>query len=134
MAFATEITIPANTTSNDPTIVTLSGTSMRVVGLDITFPDGCVGLVECSIDYQGRQLFPYNPEGRFVGNGQTISIHPQIDLIGPPHEISIVGVNADDTFEHTLYIVIDVLFLDKQGNVDTAMLDALRELFAMPGR
>lgn len=134
MAFSTKITIPANTTSDDPIIVTLPGTNMRIIGLNITFPSGCVGLVECSIDYQGRQLFPYNPEGKFVGNGQTISIHPQIDLLGPPHEISIVGVNADDTFEHTLYIIIDVLFLDKYGNVDTAMLDALRELFAMPGR
>lgn len=134
MAFATEITISANTTRADPKVVTLSGTSMRVVGLDITFPNGCVGLVECSFDYQGRQLFPFNPDGKFVGNGQTISINPQIDLIGPPHEISIIGINTDDTFEHTLYIVIDVLFLDKHGNIDTGMLDALRELFALPGR
>jgi len=134
LAFATEITIPANTTRADPTVVTLDTANMRIIGLDITFPDGCVGLVECSIDYQGRQVFPYNPEGKFVGNGQTISIHPQLDFIGPPFDLSIVGINTDDTFEHTLYVVIDVLFLDNQGNIDTGVLDALRELFAMPGR
>jgi len=134
MAYSTEITIPVNTTADDPKIVTLPGTYMRIIGLDITFPTGCVGLVKCWIEYQGRQLFPYNPEGTFVGNGQTISTNPQLDLDGPPFGISIMGINADDTFEHTLSIVIDVLFLDKHGSIDTTVLKAIRELFAMPGR
>ena len=134
MAFSTKITIPALTTADDPEIVVLTTTNMRIIGLDITFPDGCVGLVECWIEYQGRQIFPYNPDGTFVGNGQTIHTAPQFDLLGPPFGLLIYGINSDDTFDHTLYIVVDAIFLDKYGNIDTNVIDALRELFALPGR
>jgi len=134
MAFSTQITIPANTTVDDPAMVELTTANMRVIGLDIDFPTGCVGLVECWIEYQGRQIFPYNPEGTFVANGRSIHTAPQFDLLGPPFGIRIYGINADDTFDHTLYIVVDAIFLDKYGKVDTNVVAALQEIFAMPGR
>ncbi len=134
MAFNVKLTIPANTKEADPAAVTLPIPAMRIDGVAITFPTGCVGLVECWLEYQAMQIFPYNREQRFAGNGQTVQIEPGIDLPDSVSDLVIKGINADDTFDHTLYIVIDVTFHDKKGKVGMDILRALQELVALKGR
>ena len=134
MSFAVKLTIPANTTIDAPAEETLAISAMRIEQVAITFPTGCVGLVECWFEYQSMQIFPYNREKTFAGNGQTVEIEPKIDLFDSGSDLTIKGINADDTFEHTLYIVIDATFLDKEGKAGVDVIAALQSLFTMQGR
>lgn len=134
MSFAVKLTVPANTTIDAPAEETLAITAMRIEQVAITFPTGCVGLVECWIEYQGMQIFPYNKEKTFAGNGQTVEIEPKIDLLDSGSDLVIKGINADDTFDHTLYIVIDVTFLDKDGKAGIDILQILASMIGIKGR
>lgn len=134
MAFSTRLIVPANTGVDNPASYTFVISPMRINAIEMTFPTGCVGLVECWFEYQTIQIFPYNRDGRFIGNGQTIPIKPIVDLLEPPWELIVKATNEDDTFDHTLYIVVDASFIDKKGNVGANIIDALAKLFALPGR
>lgn len=134
MAFSTAFIVPANTGKDNPASYTFVISPMRINSIDITFPDGCVGLVECWFEYQTIQIFPYNRDGCFIGNGQTIRIQPMVDLLEPPWELIIKATNNDDTFDHTLYVIVDASFIDKKGNIGANIIEALASLFAMKGR
>lgn len=116
MSYTKDLTIPKSTTAADPTTVDIPIQSMLIDRMEITFPDGCVGLVGVRFRYQSRIIFPYNPEGWYKGNNQTVIFSPNIELKEDPFVLSIEGYNNDDTYQHIVYIVIDVEF--KGGFLD----------------
>ena len=61
-------------------------------------------------------IWPYNPDGWFLGNGQTVIFTPNLELKDQPNELMIEGYNEDDTFAHAVYVIIDVEF--KGGLLD----------------
>ena len=107
MAFHTSLTIPVSTTISAPADIILPLSPLLVQEVDITFPNGCVGLVEVWFEYRSRQIWPLNSDGRFIGNGQTVRFRPNFPIDKPPYELLIRGINSDDTFPHTVYILVD---------------------------
>ena len=110
MAYTERLVIPANTTEAAPAQIEIPIVPITVKSVEITFPSGCVGLVGAWFEYQDRQIWPYNLKARFRGNDQTIRITPGIELEEPPLLLTIRGINEDDTFPHTVYVVVDAAF------------------------
>ena len=110
MAYSERLVIPANTTEASPAQIEIPIVAITVKAVEITFPSGCVGLVGVWFEYQDRQIWPYNLKARFRGNDQTIRFKPGILLEEPPLLLTIRGINEDDTFAHTVYIVVDAEF------------------------
>ncbi len=110
MSYTQSLTIPKNTTIADPATVDVEIAPMIIDRMEITFPSGCVGLVGVRFRYQSRVIFPYNPDSWYKGNGQTVVFTPNIELKEEPLVLTIEAYNEDDTYQHTVYIVIDVEF------------------------
>ncbi len=110
MSYTESLTLPKNTTSENPMAVDVSIQPMIIDRMEITFPSGCVGLVGVRFKYQSRVIFPYNPDSWYKGNGQTVVFSPNIELKEVPLMLTVEGYNDDDTYQHTVYIVIDVEF------------------------
>ena len=110
MPYSDRLEIPFNTTEADPASVEIGITPAKITSVELTFPSGCVGLVGAWFTYQDQQIWPITPKTRFRGNDQQILFRPNIDLLEPPHTLTLWGINEDDTFPHTVYAVIDVEF------------------------
>ena len=107
MAYTERLVIPVNTTEASPASVAIPIIPITVKRVEITFPSGCVGLVGVWFEYQDRQIWPNNPEARYRGNDQAIHFSPGLELLEPPFLLTVLGINEDDTFPHTVYIVVD---------------------------
>ena len=116
MSYSKQLEIAASTTKSDPASTTIQIPPTLVDRVEITFPSGCVGLVGVRFQFQGRVVWPYNPDGWFRGNGQTVIFSPNIELIDQPNILVIEGYNDDDAYGHTVYVIIDVEF--KGGFLD----------------
>ena len=110
MAFSDRLVIPFSTTEASPASVDIVITPMTVKSVELTFPSGCVGLVGVWFRYQDQQIWPIAPKSRFRGNDQSIKFNPNVELLEPPFLLTMYGINEDDTYQHTVYAVIDVDF------------------------
>ena len=69
------------------------------------------------------QLWPSNPDGAFLLTGETIASSEEYEMEGPPWELTLVGWNEDDRFDHTLHVRFSVL--PTKGPWTSALLEAL---------
>ena len=107
MAFSDSLIIPASTTLLTPVSLVFKLYPMTIRRIEVTFPSGCVGLVSVWFEYQSRQIWPINDLGTFKGNNQTVVFRPNFEVVDSPHVLTLHGSNSDDTFPHTVYVVID---------------------------
>ncbi len=110
MSYSQRLTIPADTAESDPESVIIPVSTCVINRVELTFPSGCVGLVGVWFEYLDHQIWPTNTGGRYRGNGQTIRINPNFEIKEPPFEITMYGFNEDDTYQHIIYVVLDVEF------------------------
>ena len=101
--------VTANLASGTPTIASIQFDLPKgvITKLDVTIPLGHVGLTETRIFYQAYQVFPL-VSGAFRGDASYISFHPNLVLDDPPREMIIQVTNRDDTFNHTVYVMIEI--------------------------
>lgn len=134
MAYAKSLTIPANTAEADAVSADLPIAACIVKKVDIIIPTGHAGLAHLWVDYQARQLWPYNTGENFEGNGTVISFFPNLKFKDKVSTLKLVGYNEDDTFPHTFYVIVDVDFLG--GFWDSffgQIQESIRSTF-LPGR
>ena len=124
MSYTESLTLPKNTTADSPGSVDIPISPAVVDRVEITFPSGCVGLVGVRFKYQSRVIFPFNPNGWYKGNGQTVIFTPNVELKEEPLMLTVEGYNEDDTYQHIVYIVIDVEF--KGGFWETLLFGTKR--------
>lgn len=108
MAYSVALTIPPNTPIKTPVKLGVNLLPCIMDEVSITFPSGCAGLVGVKFIFEGSQVFPFNLDGHFVGNDQVISVHPKYIFISSPNVLTVLGYNLDDTFPHTIHVILDV--------------------------
>lgn len=74
----------------------------------IRFPPGPQGLLETAIYYGTKQWFPYEEDTRFFGDDEIIQWDEWVELPEYRTTLRIYGQNRDDTYDHTLYLVLNV--------------------------
>lgn len=103
-----ELTIPAQTGKGQPTsgfVVLPVGTINQV---SVLFPPGVVGLVGLRCYVNEFPVVPVSADGWLVGNAETVRWSEWIRLMPTEREFVGYGYNLDDTYDHTLYIRINV--------------------------
>lgn len=133
MAYALELAIPKDTAKASPVSDYVYMTHCVVSRVELTFPDGCAGLVGVRFCYQTRQLWPANPEGWFRGNGQTVIFQPMTRVDEEPAQLFMQAYNLDDTFEHTVFAVIGADFEGASMSDLIAAMAAQGTSGALPG-
>ncbi len=119
MFFHYAITVPANTLVTNPVIEDFSVGIGTIQFIEVEFPNGCVGLVHTTIEYNTIQIVPYNPTGNLYGNGRVFHIPMNYPLMVQPYDLRFILWNNDDTYPHTLSYGI---MMQDPSQVTTAQL------------
>lgn len=109
MQFSYDILIPPNTPETDPKVQTCQlsyGTINRVF---ICFPPGPKGLAHVVIRRYESQVWPTNLAESFAWDNFVFVIEDEFELVTAPYSIKLVGWNGDDTYEHTITVMFNVL-------------------------
>lgn len=102
------LTIPKQTTVALPASYIFVVSPLVITRVAIGFPSGCVDLVGVWFEYLSARLYPSNDDGYFVGNGQIIEFATNTQVIDNPLEIVVKGYNDDDSFNHKIWINLDI--------------------------
>ena len=103
------ITIEANTTEAEAKETRLELTWGIIHRIEVQFPIGTQALAHCRLLHRRAQKWPTNIDGSFASDGYVIPIDEHFDLTEPPHELTAICWNDDDTYPHTITIRIGIL-------------------------
>jgi len=85
--------------------------------LAVKFPAGCFGLLEVSIFYGLRQIYPDKDSPPFSGDNETLE---SFDIFKLPEELTklkIIARNKDDTYSHSFFLRIRTKPVEKLPKV-----------------
>jgi hypothetical protein len=109
MYFCWDITIDADTPSEDPLQGYLRITKGIITRVDIKFPAGCHGMVGVRLYRYEQQLIPLTSDEWITGDDETIPTETYGDLTDFPYQLKFVGCSPDTTYPHTVTVRIQVL-------------------------
>lgn len=127
MIFQGSITIPANTTKENPTVVTFLIDYGIITEIKVRSAFEHAGLTHCTINYHEQQIAPQQDDMYFTGDGQPIDFAEFFEIYQPPFELKIKGWNDDDTVQHAFNIYIVVLPIEAIPQI--VIVNALESYF-----
>jgi hypothetical protein len=107
MQYQISLQVPPLTSAANPVV----GVQLLDVGtldsIDVRFPAGCCSLVHFAAKMREVQLVPWNQDGFISSNDHVV--HSSLDTIldQPPMEVYCLGWSDDDTYPHTLLVLIN---------------------------
>ncbi len=108
MIYEYDLAIPANTLATAPARQECVLTAGIVHRLEVTWPDGCNGLVRVYVCRGLHQVWPSNASGRLTGNGRTLSIPVWYELEDAPYVLTVYGDSPGATYAHTITVAFGV--------------------------
>lgn len=109
MFYSKPITIPAQTLESDPIEKYLPLGLGTITRWFIGFPPGCAGLVHVTIYRFEHQILPEGEGQDLYWDGYMFVIEERYALVDEPYEVKIVCWNNDDSYEHTIYIGVEIM-------------------------
>lgn len=107
--YAYSLTIPVGRTASNPIEQRCKVSSGILSRIRITFPPGCLNLVQVVVLYQAHQIEPWNRDGALHSDDYTFDLTCQHEIIEPDTEVTLRGWNDDTAYPHTVDFVFDVL-------------------------
>jgi len=108
--YSFELELPADTSEDAPVELKANLTWGVITHVEIEFPPGCAGLAKVAILHRRRQVWPTNIDEWFYSDGRIISWEEYFELLEAPFELTILGYNDDDTFQHTPIVRFEILY------------------------
>lgn len=107
-------TIPKSTPIATPLTYTLNLPIGKINKLWIEYPKGCSGLVGFQLHRSTRQIFP-QPEDIWLRSDNSVMAFAFSHAIKTePYEVLLKGYNIDDTYEHTIWIGLEMSGFNKE--------------------
>jgi hypothetical protein len=129
MIYRKAVTIPTGTEAAaaiESSIQLAPGTIERI---QITFPSGCLGLVGVRLLQQRFQLVPLTPGEWVVSDDSIVPQAVESSMLERPYELTFVGYNLDDTYDHTIQVQCEVRLPDTiDDSISQAITDTLPNL------
>ena len=134
MLFAFPITIPAGTTENNPVTKTLTLDVGVITKISVEFPEGCHKLVKIQLLRDESVLVPQNGDTWLAGNGETIEGEIYYQFDSPPYELKFLGISPNCTFNHDIFIRIEILSADEAfpSQAMTELVQILTQYLRIP--
>lgn len=102
------LTIPKNTSRAVPLTYDMKLPLGMIYRLWVEFPKGCSGLVGFRMERATIQIFPL-PDGVWLRSDNSVMsfgfTHP---IRSEPHEVKLYGYNLDDTYDHTIWVGLEM--------------------------
>lgn len=105
-----------NTFESNANLTTIPLNEGRIDRIDVSFPDGCVGLTRFKMMYHGTQVLPFNLNESIGYNNHVLQIPMSLDIDTAPFELQILTFNLDDTYSHTLTVGIVISYTNEISN------------------
>jgi len=105
MLFSYSLTLPAGGSASSLTASVVKYQPGTVRQVFIVFPDGASGQCNFRVRKALHVLWPAQPDAWLVHNDYTFVIPEDLELLEPPHELTLEGYNTDDTHAHTIYFL-----------------------------
>jgi len=106
--------IPKSTPLTAPLVYTLNLPIGKINKLWIEFPRGCSGLAGFQMHRATRQIFPL-PEDVWLRSDNIVMAFAFSHAIKTePYEVILKGYNLDDTYPHTIWIVLEMSGFSKE--------------------
>ena len=106
------ITTSKSTPSGSPKETTITLEKGVITRARIVFPYGCVGLLYVQIFHGTDQILPYS-SGYLRGDGDRFRFDNfNYPLLTTPYEVIIKTWNDDDTYDHSVDILLEVSLID----------------------
>lgn len=116
------ITVSPNTTRESPYALTIPMINGKIKRLWYSWRYGCADLCGFRATYHEQQLWPYSRNQWLPSFYTPIEIAENYDLDEPPYELTFELYNLDDTYEHTLFIGIEV----ERENTNQVLYEIIR--------
>ena len=136
MFYETSLTIPAETSSDDPAEIELRVTHGVVHRVEVEFAPGPSWRANVVILYRNHQVWPTNPDGTFASDSHTIGFDDYYEMFYSPYTFVIQGWSPAAVKDHTVRVRLGVLpqiiaehIYGKTSKIDQALL---REAFGLP--
>lgn len=75
----------------------------------IIFPPGCAGLVKVRVEHKGHPIIPVNKSDYVRADNYTFELPMFYEVKTTPYQITFEGWNEDDTYDHTITLMLLVL-------------------------
>jgi len=128
MLFTASITIPKNTTSAYPTIVTFGIAKGIITKFMVRPRPGHASLAHCVILHHEHQIAPSTENMNLHGDYFPIEWEDFYESYQPPFELRLKGWNEDDTYPHTFDISVAVL--PRKAIIALAIVDAFQSIIS----
>ena len=103
------ITIPAGTAEASPVEQELDLTHGIIHRVEVQFPVGCMELAHLRLFHRRHQVWPTNIDGSFASDGYIIAFDEHYDFFEPPFDLTAIGWNDDETYQHVITVRIGIL-------------------------
>ena len=107
MEFKTDLKIPANTQKDKPIGEKIWIAKAIIKQVRIGFSPGCLGQAGVRIERGGSPIYPTTAKKWYAWDSHIIKIEDDYNIVEPPFYLQLWGYNTDDTFSHTIEIVIN---------------------------
>lgn len=109
MFYAWNFTLPANKTEAAKTRQDLDMEKGTITRIEIIFPVGCANLVFVHINDALHQVWPKEPQYKFIGDGATIICTDEYEVSEQPYNLQFHGWNTDEIYDHTITVRIQIV-------------------------
>jgi len=109
MLFQASITIPKNTTYDSPTIAMFKIAHGIVTKIMVRPRPGHAALAHLVILHHEHQIAPSTENMDLHGDAPAIDWEEYYESYQPPYELKLKGWNEDDTYDHTITLMLLVL-------------------------
>lgn len=112
MIYSIDIITLKSTPYTDRKITRMNVTKGLVYKVEVFYPPGSHGLLNCFISDGGYQCWPSSPGQTFTGDNVTIGFDDIYLKSSAPFLFDISTFNLDDTYDHTLTVRIGLVSAD----------------------
>lgn len=109
MFYAWNFTLPANKTEAGKTKQELYLEKGTITRFEVVFPVGCSNLVFVHINDALHQVYPKDPDYKFIGDGAVIVCTDEYEIEETPYTLQFHGWNTDDLYDHTITVRIQLV-------------------------
>ena len=109
MLYSKRITISASTTESSPERLQFKINKGWIYRAWLIFPPGCAGLTKIRVMHEGHPIIPANATDYISADDYVFDLPMFYEVPEEPYLITLDGWNDDDTYQHTITLMLLVL-------------------------
>ncbi len=109
MLYSKHVLFPAGKTELTKTIEHFHINKGWIYRAWLIFPPGCAGLVKVRVLHQGHPIIPVNKSDYVKADNYTFELPMYYEAPTEPFRVTFEGWNEDDTYDHTITLMLLVL-------------------------